>query len=258
MISKEKRKVRKKRERYNKIKRKEYTKAYLKEKDERSKTPHSYPITRRVQVKDIIRSKDLRKSFGLFLATQLSIFILLIGSEYPEKNQAFSIISILIGLISIIVSIREINRRQSKDITREPVRPMVIIVTLFGILFTSVLLSTFTAKSGFVVDTQPNQQIINDTLTLFPIPMLFSVLIVAPIVEELIFRELLPFATGPSYLSFILSSVFFIIAHSPIGLIGWLTYGITTVGLLSARLVNNNVYTGIIIHLIWNLLSVII
>ncbi|WP_414632250.1 type II CAAX prenyl endopeptidase Rce1 family protein [Clostridium sp. UBA1652] len=73
--------------------------------------------------------------------------------------------------------------------------------------------------------------------------MIFTIIIVSPITEEIVFCELLPYATGPSYLSFIISSIIFILLHAPVGLMGWTSYGILTAVFLYARLKDNNIYT---------------
>ena len=105
---------------------------------------------------------------------------------------------------------------------------------------------------------QPNQQSLNGMMSQFPIAMLLTILVVAPIIEEFVFRELLPHATGASYMSFIVVSLVFAALHAPAGLMGWTSYAILTVGFLHARLRGNNLYTAIIIHMLWNSLSVIV
>lgn len=255
MISKDKKKIRKEKERYNRIKRKEYSKDYLKIKDKRTQEQHSYPKVRLVMVRDFLRSKDLRKSVGLFLGSQLSIVLLLVGVNYPTYFPLISVLSMIVGAMCIVFSVMEINKRQRRDITRKPVDGLLVFKILILSLLATTALSILFEPSGLSGSAQPNQQAINDTLKLFPIPMMFTVLIVAPVVEEVIFRELLPYASGPSYLSFVFASLLFVVVHTPSGMVGWIGYGITAIGFLSARLINNNVYTGILVHLLWNMMS---
>ncbi|MER2008872.1 MAG: CPBP family glutamic-type intramembrane protease [Psychrobacillus sp.] len=47
--------------------------------------------------------------------------------------------------------------------------------------------------------------------------MMFTMIIVSPVIEEIVFRELLPYATGPSYLCFVISSIIFIALHATFG-----------------------------------------
>lgn len=253
-LKKEKRQRRK----FDKMRRKEYTKEYRKLKDERTMVPHSYPKTRLVLVTDFLRSRDLRKAIGLFLGSQLAVFLLLMGTEFPNFAPVIGALAILIGLVCIYFSIKEINRRQSRDISRKPVDFKLVIKITFLMLLLSTAFSIIVTQIGVTQVIQDNQEKITSTIGHYPIPMIFTVLVVAPIVEELIFRELMPYAAGPSYLSFILTSLLFVVVHSPVGLIGWVTYGITTAGFLGARLINNNVYTGIWVHLIWNILSLVL
>lgn len=264
MTGKEKRRLKKEKKNrmiYEKLKRKEYSKEHLKKLDKReleNDIPHYYPKIRLVLIRDFLKSKDLYKAIGLFLASQMSIFLLLVGADYPQYAPLIGILSVAIGLICVILSIREINKRQSKDITRKPVRFKLVFKILFLALLATSIFPILASKLGLSPNIQPNQQALNDTLVLFPISIIFATLIVAPFIEEVIFRELLPFATGPSYLSFILTSLLFVIVHNPSGVIGWFAYGASTVAFLSARLINNNVYTGIAVHLLWNLFSLIL
>lgn len=264
MTKKEQKKLKKEkrqRKKYDALKRKEYSKKYLQKLDKRNSVPHSYPKARLVLLWDFLKSKDLHKAIGLFLGSQISIFLLLFGVDYPGYAPVIGIMSIAIGLLCVILSIREINRRQSKDVSRKPVRFKLVFKTVILALLATTIIPMFLTKFGVSSGgpaIQPNQEMVDSTLALFPLPMIFTTIIVAPFIEEIIFRELLPYATGPSYLSFILTSLLFIIVHSPNGVIGWISYGIASIGFLSVRLINNNVYSSIAVHFIWNVMSLIL
>lgn len=261
MDSKKKRQLRKEkklRAKFDKIKRKEYSKSYLKMKDARNIEPHSYPLTKLVLVRDFFRSKDLYKAIGLFLGSQVAVFLLLVGTKQPKLTPIIGLLSMLIGVICIIASVREINRRQSMDVSRKAVDLKLIFKTLVLIFTGLIIATTLNNMLGAVEVPQPNQDVIDGILSLFPIPMIFTMVLVAPVVEETIFRELLPFATGPSHLSFILTSFLFVLIHSPSGIFGWVMYGLSTVGFLIVRMKNNNVYAAIILHILWNILSLVL
>lgn len=251
-------KEKREREKYEKIKRGEYSKKYLEKKDKRNQMPMDYPKTRLILIRDFIKSKDLYKAIGLFLGSQLSVFLLIVGGDHPEQAPLISLLSMFIGSLCVILSIIEINKRQAIDPTRKKLSVKTVLSTLLVVLFATTILSIISASVNITPDTQANQELVNSTLENYPIAMLFSVLIVAPIVEELIFRELLPYATGPSYLSFIIISLFFTIVHSPAGILGWASYGIASAAFLRARLKNNNVYASVWVHILWNTISLLI
>ncbi|WP_186320378.1 CPBP family intramembrane glutamic endopeptidase [Paenibacillus sp. Y412MC10] len=83
------------------------------------------------------------------------------------------------------------------------------------------------------------------------------IVILAPVTEELVFRELLPNTLGPSFISFISSSLLFVAIHSPSGIMGWTSYGIMTAGFLYARLGQRTIYASIAVHVVWNITSII-
>ncbi|WP_442952602.1 CPBP family intramembrane glutamic endopeptidase [Paenibacillus sp. Root52] len=88
--------------------------------------------------------------------------------------------------------------------------------------------------------------------------MIFMITILAPVIEELVFRELLPNAFGASYASFIAASFIFVVIHSPSGIMGWTSYTIMAAGFLYARLSQRSIYASIALHIVWNTVSVVL
>lgn len=240
------------------MKNKEYSKSYLEQKRNRQEKPNNYPITRLILIKDFFRAKDLYKAIAFFFSAQLAIIMIAAGTKHPNMAGAMNILAMIIGVIAIILAIREINSRQRNDETRRRFRwgtVLGVIVLMFIAMFASTFIFNLLDVK---IAQQPNQMSLDSLVTQFPLAMIFTMVIVSPIIEELVFRELLPFATGPSYLSFVISSLIFVALHAPFGIVGWTSYGILAGGFLFARLKDNNIYTGIIAHIIWNAFSVIL
>lgn len=243
---------------YKKLRDREYSKSYLEQKYARLEEPNNYPKTRLVLIKDFFRSKDLYKAIGFFLSSQIAIMLIAAGTNYPNIAGALNLLAILVGITTVSLAVWEINRRQRHDNTRRRVR----FKRIFGILFVmlmAVIASTYIFNLiGISAPKQPNQVSLDELVSLFPVAMIFTMVVVSPVVEEIVFRELLPYATGPSYLSFVIASAIFVALHAPFGIVGWTNYGILATGFLYARLKDNNVYAGILTHIIWNALSILI
>ncbi|MCC2248945.1 CPBP family intramembrane metalloprotease [Virgibacillus sp. AGTR] len=239
-------------------KEKEYSKTYLKRKQERMEEPNSYPLTRLILIKDFFRTPDLYKAVGFFFSVQIVIATISAGVSYPTFAGAMNLLAIFLGLITVVLSIRTINRRQRVDPTRRRFK-LSRVLFIVSAMLVALFLSTYIFNLiGITMPAQPNQTSLDNLLTQFPLAMIFTMIVVSPVTEEIVFRELLPFATGPSYLSFVIASLIFIALHAPFGIMGWTSYGILAAGFLYARLKDNNVYTGIAVHMIWNALTIII
>lgn len=240
------------------MKEKEYSKTYLQRKQERQEEPNNYPLTRLILIKDFFRTPDLYKAIGFFFSIQIIIAVIAAGVNYPKYAGALNLLAIILGIVIVTLSIRTINRRQRLDPTRRKFKLSRVLFITTVMLIALFLVTYFYSLIGITMSAQPNQMSLNLLFTIYPVAMVFTVLFVSPIIEELVFRELLPFATGPSYLSFVIASLIFIALHAPYGIMGWTSYGILAAGFLYARLKDNNVYTAIAVHMIWNALALIV
>lgn len=247
-----------KRANYERMKRKEYSKSYLAEKEGRYEEANNYPKTRRILLRDFFKTPDLYKAIGFFMAIQISIILITSSVTYPHIAGALNLVGMLVGGISVLLACREINKRQRGDNSRRKLKWSITIKSISIIIGGLVLSSIVYQFLDIQNVVQPNQSSIDSLMSLYPVAMIFTIVIVSPIIEELVFRELLPHATGPSYLSFGITSILFIALHAPAGIIGWSSYGVLSIGFLYARLKNNNVYASIRVHMIWNLITVII
>lgn len=240
------------------MKDKEYSKTYLKKKRDRIELENNYPKTRMILLKDFFKSKDLYMAIAFFFSVQIVIATIAAGQAYPKMAGAMNLLAIMIGVVIVVLSIRVINHRQRLDDTRRRFqfsRVLLILVVMLIALFAVTALYNFI---GIGMAEQPNQKSLDSLMTLFPVAMIFTMIVVSPVTEEIVFRELFPFATGPSILSFITASLIFIALHAPAGIMGWTSYTILAIGFLYARLKDNNIYTAIAVHIIWNAVTIII
>lgn len=240
------------------MKEKEYSKSYLKQKQEHQEEPNSYPMTRLILIKDFFRTPDLYKAIGFFFSTQIVIATISVGESYPKLAGFMNLLALVLGLITVTLAVRTINKRQRLDPTRRRFRLSRVLFIVTAMLVSLFLVTYIFNLIGITMPTQPNQASLDTLLTQFPLAMIFTMVAVSPVIEEIVFRELLPHATGPSYLSFVIATLIFIALHAPFGIMGWTSYGILAAGFLYARLRDNNVYTAIAVHMIWNALTVIV
>lgn len=241
-----------------KLKRKEYSKEYLRQKEKRLEKPNDYPWSKMILIRDFFRTPDFYKALFFFFSAQIMLAIIGVGMLNPEIAGLLNLMAIVIGLFLVWTATREINKRQRQDKTRRKFS-LVRMVFRVGVVLGVVIALNMTLQAiGVQPKVQANQTPLDSLYSVFPIATLFAIVFVSPIVEELVFRELLPYATGPSYISFITSSILFIMLHSPFGISGWVNYGILSSMFLYARLKDNNVYSSIGIHSTWNLITVLI
>lgn len=240
------------------LKKKEYSKAYLREKEKRYEKPNHYPWSRIILIRDFFRTPDFYKSLFFFFSAQIMLLIIGVGVKNPEMAGFLNLLALIVGVSLVLLAIKEINKRQRLDSSRRKFSLAKMILRV-GLVFVVVIALNLTLQLiGVQPQIQPNQAPLDSLYSSIPIATLFAIVIVSPVVEELVFRELLPYASGPSYISFILSSVLFIILHSPFGISGWINYAILSSVFLYARLKDNNVYSSIGVHVTWNLITVLV
>ena len=191
-------------------------------------------------------------------------FVIFQASLYLIKQAAladfslfWSIGALALGLFAVFHSLVVILQQLDQgpyDLTRKWLvflSVMVLYVYVFAISFVVLFL-------GFEPTIQPNQESVDIIMNNQRLLMLFMTIIVAPVVEELVFRELLPAAMGFAPIGFILSSVLFVVLHAPAGITGWLVYSGISAVLLFLRLQGGNVLQAVSGHILYNLLSVLL
>lgn len=243
---------------HERLRNREYTSSYLNKKRDRLELPNSYPKTRLILIKDFFRSRDLYKAILFFFSAQIIIATIAAGARFPTYAGAMNILAIVMGIIVIIISVKTINGRQRGDATRRRFKLGRVLLTVTAMVVALFVMTNLYRLLGIKMVEQPNQVSLDSLVGLFPVAMFFTVVIISPIVEEIVFRELLPYATGPSYLSFGIASLIFVALHAPFGLMGWTSYGILAIGFTYARLKDNNLYSSIAVHIIWNCLTILV
>lgn len=217
----------------------------------------SYPLFRWPSIKKMFSHRELYQAIAFFLSPQLFPIAVLVGTLSPEYTALINVVTILIGMIILTFAIRVILKRQREYRYVNRVRILPVIGVFIGCIIAITMMAYLYTIIGVTSPTQPNQASLDTMLGRFPLVMFFMIVILAPVTEELVFRELLPNILGPSYLSFITSGFLFVAIHSPSGIMGWTSYGIMAAGFLYARLSQRSIYASIAVHIVWNIVSII-
>lgn len=217
-----------------------------------------YPARRRITLIEFLSSSDLWMAVYFFVVSQLSLGLVIRGGVDGEYSTYYTIAGLVLGAWTVTHGLMTSSRRQVTKIRYDIVSKGQIAAVVFGLFAFVYVLSFIMLSVGVAIPVQPNQESVNVIMQSQFLPMLFMTVLVAPIAEELIFRELLPYAGGRSVMSFVISSVAFTLMHSPAGITGWLMYGGVSLAFLYLRLKGNNVMQAIYGHMAYNLLSVLL
>ena len=118
-----------------------------------------------------------------------------------------------------------------------------------------VILTVILMKLGITVQKQDNPSSIAIVLILY-------VTIIAPIIEELLFRYILPKAFNfnkiAEIIAYAVGFILFVTLHMPNGITGLLTYGGMGVLFTFMRIYYDNINASILTHITWNVIVVAI
>ena len=217
-----------------------------------------YPWFAKPSLARIFKTVDLYAAIGTFMVFQIATVGIAIGSQNPSDKTAGAIIAIIAGLTAISIAGLAIRRQRRRypTATYESFKITHVIATVLTMLATLFTVTVIYTKLGVTMPEQVNQTSLNDLQAHYPVLMALIIIIVAPIVEETVFRELIPDLLGGSKLGYLIGSLCFIMLHSPAGLMGWTSYGILSAGFLFAKVKGNNIYMAIAAHVLWNAMSV--
>lgn len=216
-----------------------------------------YQWTAPISIKSIILNPKLYISILLMIVSQVALSLVPISEMYPDKSLWFKITSALIVIVICVWTLYQIDHREY--IINDPKPKILTIIKGFGLIVLGLVIAT-----AYMVIVQPestsstNQEAINQMLANNKILMGVMLIFMAPIIEEYIFRELLPRVFGLSIVAFIVSSAIFIMLHSPNNITGFIMYTSITISLTYARIKDQNVKSSIVLHMIWNTFSYII
>lgn len=136
---------------------------------------------------------------------------------------------------------------------------VVVLITFVALIGLSIL------ENWLIPVNTLNQSVINNTLVRIPVFMAIMTLIVAPIVEELLFRKLLFNASTAVFnnklsqaIAVLVSTVVFSFAHAPTNLRSFIVYASAGLVLALGYLKGNGLKTTLPVHFLNNLFSYLI
>lgn len=232
-------------------------KAQTKEERLKRKRRPPYPKTRRVGIIDALTSREFWLAIYFFALFQAAMYVIAI-SVTKDNPDIWVYGGTGIALFTFINAIWVAKKRQAVKFRADYVHFGRIIAVIILLYTTIMIVSTLFNVFKLSIPEQANQASLNTLLNSHFAPMTFIVVLVAPTVEELVFREYLPHAFGPSQLSFGIASLIFALLHGPTGIIGWLLYSIMSIAFLILRLKGNNIFEAILGHVIYNGLTIIL
>ena len=174
-------------------------------------------------------------TLGLFTLTQSFMLAYLIA---PSNQGFFMGLYIFIFIVTLFTPLW-FNRIHPKAFIekRNAVKPLPTFLIGYAIITLLNIILTYVLGAESYAIAQPNQDIIEMVMEQAIYLILPMTVFIAPIVEELIFREWLPklfrnigrkFKMNDYYATlggFIIGSLFFTLLHMPAGLQGWVMYG---------------------------------
>ena len=130
---------------------------------------------------------------------------------------------------------------------------LLAIIAYYGFITASAIILM---KFGIMPQTQENQSAINDLMKTSAAPLVIYVTVLAPIIEELLFRYIIPkvfrFNAKRNWFGYGLGLLLFILLHAPNGIYGAVSY--TGMGLMFTfmRVYYDNINASILTHITWN------
>ena len=110
--------------------------------------------------------------------------------------------------------------------------------------------------------TQSNQSALNELFKTNPILLGLYIAILAPVIEELVFRYIIPkylsFNTQKDWLGYTIGLIIFIFLHSPQGILGFISYSALALMFTYMRIRYNDIRASILTHITWNSIILLI
>lgn len=220
------------------------------------KKKRAYPARRKFKITEFITHPDLWWAVYFFMVFQLAVYLIGLAAVQPNSTP-FTIGGIGIGIYVISHAFKMAQSRQLLKNRYDAVSKGRILVVVLGLFVFIYAASILLIMLGIPPTVQPNQEAIETVMLSQRLPMMFLSIGVAPVVEELVFRELLPHAGGRSVWSFVISSILFAAMHAPAGISGWVVYSGLSFGFLYLRLKGNNILEAMGGHILYNGISML-
>lgn len=178
------------------------------------------------------------------------------GSHLTKLPYAW--IFIIIALIATALALA-VTQKQNKNVTVNGKWYYSGLFVLAFYIYYLLMMMILTALG--LNATQSNQETLATVFKNNEIIIGLSTVLIAPVTEEIIFRELLPQLGYPfldkkwnkyNWVFYAISALLFTILHSPAGIMGWVSYGSLAIFFTLVRIYSNSVNTSIITHMLWN------
>ena len=174
-------------------------------------------------------------TLGLFILTQSFMFAYLLA---PSNQGFFMGLYIFISIVTLLMPLWFNRIHPEAFITKQnAVKPLPTFLIGYAIIMLLNVVLTYALGAESYAIAQPNQDAIETVMEQAIYLMLPMAVFIAPIVEELIFREWLPKLfrnigrklkmkdRSATLGGFIIGSLLFALSHMPVGLQGWVVYG---------------------------------
>ena len=198
--------------------------------------------------------------FSLSIIQALPMIFLLLGNKYISIAMSFVI-------ITFMFVVYKKNNYSIENLNKD-----VILYSISFILFAVVSLSIVSFVFN-LTETTANQKTIESLLNISPIIVFINSVIIAPMIEEFIFRNLFfEFFLGNNYeksqklymkskrvwFSIMMTSIGFAVMHQITSISSFLIYMILGIGLAVIRAKSNKIEYSVASHMAWNTLVFIV
>lgn len=195
-------------------------------------------------------------SIGLIAGTQVYMVVLTILQKFYTNQIILTAITTPIIFALLYVAIAYYKKIHLNDFRYEKAKPTMYTKGMLGLVLMfalSIILPLLIGKTP-----QSNQEALNALFVNSYIPLTIYMVIGAPIIEELVFRDFLPNVFYYKKSAYIVTTILFAALHAPTGLTGIVMYGGLSCIFAYLRYAGGHIRYSIIMHIAWNSFSVII
>ena len=196
-----------------------------------------------------------------FFSAQFVLMSINTFGQYAHTMMNFWIASIL-TLVCTGYSYITISKHDAKHPRKHEYKYRYTLLAIAVYWLSLVVMTVILQKMGIMSQQQSNQSSIDSLLKTNVIVLITYVTIIAPIVEELLFRYILPKAFSfnriAEIIAYAVGFILFVALHMPNGITGLLTYGGMGIMFTFMRIYYDNINASILTHITWNVIVVTI
>lgn len=196
-----------------------------------------------------------------FFASQYTLVTLSLFGSLANKMVQFWIAGFL-TLVGTALSYWYISKENKQATKPAPYRyrdTWVAIGCYYLFITTITVLATLLHVTP---QAQSNQSALNELFKTNPILLGLYIAILAPVIEELVFRYIIPkylsFNTQKDWLGYTIGLIIFIFLHSPQGILGFISYSALALMFTYMRIRYNDIRASILTHITWNSIILLI